>query len=102
MEATKLPTLDGSGTDTYVRGTTLIGTLDDSSALDTWKTRQLVRAARSARLTDDLSATDLLDTDEPAIDPWYCATISTLHVSPSPRPIASMWTPSTRRSERLG
>lgn len=65
----KLPTIDGSGTETYVRGTTLTSTLDDSSALDTWKTRQLVRAARSARLTDDLSATDLLDTDEPAIDP---------------------------------
>lgn len=65
----KLPTLDGSGTDTYVRGTTLTGTLDDSSALDTWKTRQLVRAARSARLTDDLSAADLLDADEPTIDP---------------------------------
>ncbi|WP_100482242.1 hypothetical protein [Mycobacteroides abscessus] len=65
----KLPTLDGSGIDTYVRGTTLTGTLDDSSALDTWKTRQLVRAARSARLTDDLSTSDLLDTDEPTIDP---------------------------------
>ncbi|WP_078281717.1 hypothetical protein [Mycobacteroides franklinii] len=65
----KLPTLDGSGTETYVRGTTLTGTLDDSSALDTWKTRQLVRAARSARLTDDLSAADLLDADEPTIDP---------------------------------
>lgn len=65
----KLPTLDGSGTETYVRGTTLTGTLDDSSALDTWKTRQLVRAARSARLTDNLSAADLLDNDEPAIDP---------------------------------
>ncbi|CPX20660.1 Uncharacterised protein [Mycobacteroides abscessus] len=65
----KLPTIDGSGTETYVRGTTLTGTLDDSSALDTWKTRQLVRAARSARLTDDLSAADLLGTDEPTIDP---------------------------------
>lgn len=65
----KLPTIDGSGTDTYVRGTTLTSTLDDSSALDTWKTRQLVRAARSARLTDDLSAADLLDADEPTIDP---------------------------------
>lgn len=65
----KLPTIDGSGTETYVRGTTLTGTLDDSSALDTWKTRQLVRAARSARLTDDLSAADLLDADEPTIDP---------------------------------
>lgn len=65
----KLPTIDGSGTETYVRGTTLTGTLDDSSALDTWKTRQLVRAARSARLTNDLSADDLLDTDEPTIDP---------------------------------
>ncbi|UBV14985.1 hypothetical protein [Mycolicibacterium fortuitum] len=65
----KLPTLDGSGTDTYVRGTTLTSTLDDSSALDSWKTRQLVRAARSARLTDNLSAADLLGTDEPAIDP---------------------------------
>lgn len=65
----KLPTIDGSGTETYVRGTTLTGTLDDSSALDTWKTRQLVRAARSARLTADTSAADLLDADEPAIDP---------------------------------
>ena len=65
----KLPALDGSGTDTYVRGSTLTSTLDDSSALDQWKTRQLVRAARSARLTDDLSAADLLDADEPAIDP---------------------------------
>ena len=65
----KLPTLDGSGTDTYVRGTTLTSTLDDSSALDVWKTRQLVRAARSARLTDNLSAADLLDNDEPTIDP---------------------------------
>lgn len=74
----KLPTIDGSGTDTYVRGTTITGTLDDSSALDTWKTRQLVRAARSARLTDDLSADDLLDADEPAVDPitlrdWFDA-----------------------------
>lgn len=65
----KLPALDGSGTDTYVRGTTITSTLDDSSALDQWKTRQLVRAARSARLTADTSADDLLDTDEPAIDP---------------------------------
>lgn len=65
----KLPTIDGSGTEPYVRGTTLTSTLDDSSALDTWKTRQLVRAARSARLTDNLSATDLLGTDEPTIDP---------------------------------
>lgn len=65
----KLPTLDGTGTDTYVRGTTITGTLDDSSALDTWKTRQLVRAARSARLTADTSAADLLDADEPTIDP---------------------------------
>ncbi|SIC64476.1 Uncharacterised protein [Mycobacteroides abscessus subsp. abscessus] len=65
----KLPALDGTGTDTYVRGSTLTGTLDDSSALDTWKTRQLVRAARSARLTDDLSAADLLDADEPEVDP---------------------------------
>lgn len=74
----KLPTLDGSGIDTYVRGTTITGTLDDSSALDIWKTRQLVRAARSARLTDNLSAADLLGTDEPAIDPlvlrdWFDA-----------------------------
>lgn len=64
-----LPTLDGSGIDTYVRGTTLTSTLDDSSALDTWKTRQLVRAARSACLTNNLSSADLLDTDEPTIDP---------------------------------
>lgn len=91
----KLPTIDGSGTETYVRGTTLTGTLDDSSALDTWKTRQLVRAARSARLTDDLSAADLLGTDEPTVDPlalrdWfdaphesvpepYCAFVEAFH-----------------------
>lgn len=65
----KLPTLDGTGTDTYVRGTTITGTLDDSSALDQWKTRALVRAARSARLTADTSAADLLDADEPEVDP---------------------------------
>ena len=65
----KLPTLDGTSTNTYVRGTTITSTLDDSSALDTWKTRQLVRAARSARLTADTSAADLLDTDEPEVDP---------------------------------
>lgn len=65
----KLPTIDGTGTDTYVRGSTITSTLDDSSALDTWKTRALVRAARSARLTADTSAADLLDADEPTIDP---------------------------------
>lgn len=67
----KLPTLDGSGIDTYVRGTTLTSTLDDTAGLDQWKTRQLVRAARSRldTLTTDLSAADLLDTDEPTIDP---------------------------------
>lgn len=67
----KLPKLDGTGTDTYVRGTTLTGTLDDKAGLDTWKTRQLVRAARARldTLSVDTSADDLLDTDEPTIDP---------------------------------
>ncbi|SIF35117.1 hypothetical protein [Mycobacteroides abscessus] len=68
----KLPTLDGTGVDTYVRGTTLTSTLDDKAGLDQWKTRQLVRAARARMdtLTDDLSADDLLDNGvEPEIDP---------------------------------
>lgn len=67
----KLPTLDGTATDTYVRGTTITSTLDDKSALDQWKVRTLVRSARArvAELTDAMSADDLLDSDtEPAVD----------------------------------
>lgn len=67
----KLPTLDGTSIDTYVRGTTITGTLDDKSALDQWKMRTLIRSARArqAELTDSMSADDLLNSDtEPEVD----------------------------------